>query len=80
MLVSGFTHAANAQLQAGGVSKEGSWYVGEGLKKGDQFSYNLCHVYYKDCTQFKIDFWVEGTEKVGSEDQWKLQEIGRAHV
>ena len=83
ILVSGFTHTANAQLQAGGVSKEGSWYVGEGLKKGDQFSYNLCHVYYKDCTQFKIDFWVEGSEKVGTEDQWKLQVVvydgGKVH-
>ena len=75
LLVSGLSHSASAQLQAGGVNKEGSWYVGEGLKKGDQFSYNLCHVYYKDCTPFKIDFWVEGSEKVGSEDQWKLQAV-----
>jgi len=75
LLVSGLSHGASAQLQAGGVNKEGSWWVGEGLKKGDQFSYNLCHVYYKDCTQFKIDFWVEGNEKVGSEDQWKLQTV-----
>lgn len=74
-MVFGAAHSANAQLQAGGVNKEGSWFVGEGLKKGDQFSYNLCHVYYKDCTQFRIDFWVEGDEKVGSETQWKLQTV-----
>jgi hypothetical protein len=75
LLASGLSHGASAQLQAGGVNKEGSWYVGEGLKKGDQFSYNLCHVYYKDCTPFKIDFWVEGSQQVGSEDQWKLQVV-----
>ena len=83
LIASGLSHSASAQVQAGGVNKEGSWYVGEGLKKGDQYSYNLCHVYYKDCTQFKIDFWVEGSEKVGSEDQWKLQVVvydgGKVH-
>jgi len=73
LLASGLSHNASAQLQAGGVNKEGSWYVGEGLKKGDYFSYSVCHIYYKDCTPFKIHFWVEGDEKVGSETQWKLQ-------
>jgi hypothetical protein len=73
LITLGFSHSASAQLQAGGVNKEGSWYVGEGLKKGDLYSYDLCHVYYKDCTQFRIDFWVEGDEQVGSENQWKLQ-------
>ncbi|NDB33032.1 MAG: peptidase [Nitrososphaeria archaeon] len=75
LITLGLSHNANAQVQAGGVNKQGTWYVGEDLKKGDLYSYNLCHVYYKDCTQFKIDFWVEGSEKVGSEDQWKLQTV-----
>ncbi len=75
LLSSGLLHGASAQVQAGGVNKEGSWYVGEGLKKGDQFSYSLCHVYYKDCTKFQIDFWVEGDQKVGSENQWHLQVV-----
>lgn len=75
LITLGFSHNANAQVQAGGVSKQGTWYVGEGLKKGDLYSYNLCHVYYKDCTPLKIDFWVEGSQQVGSEDQWKLQAV-----
>ena len=66
---------AFAQFQGGGVSKEGTWYVGEGLKKGDQFSYSLCHIDHKDCSQFKIDFWVEGDVQVGSETQWKVQTV-----
>ena len=75
LIASTFSQVASAQYEGGGVSKEGSWYVGEGLKKGDQFSYSLCHIYYKDCTPFRIDFWVEGSQKVGSEDQWKLQVV-----
>ncbi|HII04065.1 MAG TPA: peptidase [Candidatus Nitrosotenuis sp.] len=75
ILTVGLSNNANAQFQAGGVNKQGSWYVGEGLKKGEQFSYNLCHINYKDCTPFRIDFWVEGDDKVGTETQWKLQTV-----
>ena len=31
-----------------------TWYVGEGLKKGDYFSYKLCHWNYNDCQEFQI--------------------------
>jgi hypothetical protein len=83
LISSGLVHGASAQVQAGGVNKEGSWFVGEGLKKGDYFSYSLCHVYYKDCTKFQIDFWVEGDQQVGSENQWHLQVLvkdgGKTH-
>lgn len=75
LISSGLVQGASAQVQAGGVNKPGSWFVGEGLKKGDQFSYSLCHVYYKDCTKFQIDFWVEGDQQVGSETQWHLQTV-----
>ncbi|WP_268541770.1 peptidase, partial [Candidatus Nitrosotenuis cloacae] len=75
LISTNFTSGAFGQLQAGGVNKEGTWYVGEGLKIGDQFSYSLCYVDYKDCTPFQIDFWVESSQKVGSEDQWKLQVV-----
>jgi len=61
---------ASAQFQQGGVDKPGSWYVGEGLKKGDYFSYKLCHVDYKECAPFEIDFWIEGDKQVGTEDKW----------
>jgi hypothetical protein len=77
LLASAFPHNASAQFQSGGVNKPGSWYVGEGLKQGDRFSYSLCHIDYKDCSQFQIDFWVEGSQKVGTEDQWKLQAVVR---
>ena len=75
LIASSFSHSASAQFQGGGVTKPGSWYVGEGLKQGNLFSYSLCYVDYKDCSQFQIDFWVEGSQKVGSEDQWKMQVV-----
>ncbi|MGI0004055.1 MAG: peptidase [Candidatus Nitrosotenuis sp.] len=75
LLASIFSQTARAQFQGGGVNKPGSWYIGEGLKQGDKFSYSLCHIDYKDCTPFQIDFWVEGSQKVGSEDQWKMQVV-----
>lgn len=67
--------SASAQFQGGGVNHPGSWYVGEGLKKGDQFSYNLCHVDYKECANFQMDFWVEGDIKVGTENKWLVQAV-----
>lgn len=78
LLGTNFTHPASAQFQAGGVNKAGTWYVGEGLKKGQLFSYDLCHIDYKDCTPFQIDFWVKGDKKVGSETQWLTVVVVRA--
>ncbi len=40
---------ASAQIQSGGVDKEGSWYAGEGLKQGDYFRYSMCHVDQRMC-------------------------------
>ena len=59
-----------AQFQSGGVDKEGSWYAGEGLKQGDYFSYDLCHVDYKECVEFEMSFWIRGDIQVGSETKW----------
>jgi hypothetical protein len=75
LIASVFSQSASAQFQGGGVNKSGSWYVGEGLKKGDLFSYSLCHIDYKDCSPFQMDFWVEGDQKVGTEDQLLLQVV-----
>lgn len=72
---SAFSQSAFAQFQGGGVDKPGSWYVGEGLQKGDFFSYSLCYINYKDCSQFQIDFWIEDLVQVGSEEQWKVQTV-----
>ncbi len=48
----------------------GEWHVGEGLKEGDYFSYSLCHVDYKECTEFGMDMWIKGDIQSGSETKW----------
>ena len=53
-----FLQTAFAQEIGGGVDLPGEWYVGEGLKIGDYFSYRLCHVDYKECVDFQMDFWI----------------------
>ncbi|AFS80383.1 hypothetical protein NKOR_02425 [Candidatus Nitrosopumilus koreensis AR1] len=68
--------SASAQFNsAGGVDKEGTWYVGEGLKKGDYFSYKMCHVDYKECAQFELDMWIKGDRQVGSETKWLAEVV-----
>jgi len=66
---------AYAQYQSGGVDDPGTWYVGEGLKTGDYFSYDLCHVDYKDCSEFQIELWIEGTITAGTEEKWLAQVV-----
>ena len=51
------------------------WYLGEGLKKGDYFSYSLCHIDYKDCTEFEMDIWIKGDIQVGSETKWLAEVV-----
>ena len=67
--------AAQADIFSGGVDHPGTWYVGEGLKPGDYFEYELCHVDYQDCTEFDIHLWIEGTITVGTEDKWLAQVV-----
>jgi len=69
-----------AQIEAGGVSsdtipKGSTWYAGEGLKKGDLFSYSVCHVDYKECTEFEMDIWIKGDKQVGSETKWLAEVV-----
>lgn len=66
---------ASAQFQSGGVDKEGSWYAGEGLKQGDYFRYSMCHVDYKECANFEMDFWIKGDRKVGTENKWLAEVV-----
>ncbi|MBI3254315.1 MAG: peptidase, partial [Nitrosopumilales archaeon] len=66
---------AFAQFQSGGVNKPGDWYVGEGLKVGDYFSYKLCHVDHNECAEFEIDFWISGEKKTGTEEKWVAQTV-----
>ena len=67
--------SAFAQFQSGGVTSDKypagtTWFAGEGLKKGDFFSYSMCHVDYKECANFELDMWVKGDIQVGSETKW----------
>ena len=50
---------AFGQFQTGGVDKEGSWYVSEGLKHGDFYSYSICQIDYKECSEIQMDIWME---------------------
>lgn len=36
-----------------------TWYVGKGLKQGDYFRYNVCHIGYRNCVPLEIGFWVQ---------------------
>ncbi len=75
--------AAHASQIGGGIQVPGEWWLGEGLKQGDYFSYRLCHVDYKECTFFEVDFWIQGDRQVGSEAKWLAQAVvydgGRVH-
>ena len=64
-----------AQFEKGGVDHPGDWYVGDGLKKGDFFSYKVCHVDYKECADFQMDLWIEGDIQVGTETKWLAQTV-----
>jgi len=66
---------AMGQELGGGVDLPGEWYVGEGLKQGDYFSYDLCHVDYQECAEFQMNFWVEGDITAGSETKWLVQVV-----
>ena len=68
-----FAQINSGGFQAGGVNIDGSWYVGEGLKVGDYFSYNMCYVDYLDCTKFDMALWVQEEVRVGTEDKFRIQ-------
>ena len=61
---------AMAQFQQGGVDYDGDWYVGEGMQIGDYYSYDMCHVDYKECAEFSMDIWIEKDIQVGTETKW----------
>jgi len=68
-----FAQVNSGGFQAGGVNIDGSWYVGEGLKVGDYFSFSVCHVDYLDCSDFIMTMWVQEKVLVGTEDKYRLQ-------
>jgi len=68
-----FAQINSGGIQAGGVNIDGSWYVGEGLKVGDYFSFNICHVDYFECSDFDMAMWVQEEVRVGTEDKFRIQ-------
>ena len=70
IILFGQTDLAMAQFQQGGVDYDGDWYVGEGMQAGDYYSYNMCHVDYKECAEFVMDMWIEGDIQVETETKW----------
>ena len=42
-----------------------TWYVGQGLKVGDYYRYNLSDVFYHNLAPFEMDFWVQNQTSNG---------------
>jgi len=68
----GFTGAVYAQ-NSGGVDVEGTWYLGEGLKKGDYFEYTLCEIDLNACSPIELKIWIKGDTINVSETLWDAQ-------
>ncbi len=73
MLIS--TASAQGVQTSGGVNVEGSWYVGEGLEKGNYFEYRLCELDLNSCAPIIIKMWIKGDIKSGSETLWDAQVV-----
>lgn len=43
-----------------------TWYVGDGLKQGDYYRYNMADVFYHNLAPFEMDFWVQNQTSDGS--------------
>lgn len=70
-------HNAFAQVREtpGGVNVDGSWYLGEGLQKGNYFEYKLCELDLNDCAPVIMKFWVKGDKKIGTETLWDVDVV-----
>ncbi|MFB5612994.1 MAG: peptidase [Nitrosarchaeum sp.] len=68
----GFSNLSYGQgvQTSGGVDRDGSWYLGEGLKKGDYFEYSLCELDLNDCAPIKLKMWIKGEKQNESEALW----------
>ncbi len=42
-----------------------TWYVGEGLKPGDYYRYDIADVFYHNLAPFEMDFWVQNQTSNG---------------
>jgi hypothetical protein len=59
----------------GGVDVDGTWYLGEGLKKGDYFEYSLCEINLNDCSFITLKLWIKGEITNVSETLWDTQVV-----
>jgi len=79
ILITGFVFLPLAYAQgtqsAGGVDVDGSWYLGEGLKKGNYFEYRLCELDLNDCAPIIMKLWFKGDVKKGTETLWDTQVV-----
>ena len=68
---------AFAQSGLDGVDKEeGEWHVGENLRVGDYFSYDMCHIDHRECDdEFNFQIWFSETTQVGSQEQWLAEVV-----
>lgn len=73
----GFSNLSYGQgvQTAGGVDLDGTWYLGEGLKKGDYFEYSLCELDLNDCAQIKLKFWIKGDIQNEGETLWDAKVV-----
>jgi hypothetical protein len=58
---------------SGGVDVDGTWYLGEGLKKGDYFEYTLCEIDLNGCSPVELKIWIKGDTINVSEVLWDAQ-------
>ncbi len=73
----GFSNLSYGQgvQTAGGVDMDGTWYLGEGLKKGDYFEYSLCQIDLHDCAPIKLKFWINGDIQNEGETLWDAKVV-----
>jgi hypothetical protein len=73
----GFSNVSYGQgvQTSGGVNVEGSWYLGEGLAKGDYFEYSMCEIDLHDCAPITFKFWIKGEKQLGTESLWDTEVV-----
>ncbi|HUU47927.1 MAG TPA: peptidase [Nitrosopumilaceae archaeon] len=71
---SNFSFGQDTQT-SGGVDIDGSWYLGEGLKKGDYFEYSLCEINLNDCSPITLKMWIKGDIQNISETLWDAKVV-----
>ena len=66
---------AQGTQTSGGVDVDGTWYLGEGLQKGNYFEYKYCELDLNDCAPVVLKMWIKGDIKKGTETLWDAQVV-----